>query len=78
MLLVFFCKAQMTIDTTPTPTDLIQNHLLGTGVFVDSVTYAGALDQMAAFTSGGAGIDSGIILTTGNVSGAWQPASLKL
>lgn len=69
-------KAQMVLDTTQTPTDLIQNHLIGAGVYVDSVTYAGSLNQIAAFTGGGAGISNGILMTTGNTSGPFSPASL--
>lgn len=69
-------KAQMTVDTTQTPNDLIQNHLLGAGVYVDSITYAGSLNQMASFINGGAGISNGIIMTNGKNTGPWAPASL--
>lgn len=75
MMLVFFCKAQMTVTQTP-PTDIIQNHLIGQGVFADSINYNGSIQQLGSFTGGAAGIDSGIIMTTGNVVGPWQPASV--
>lgn len=73
MAFAFFCKAQMTIAVA-SDTDMVQNHLLGNGVFASNITSAGNPFQFGTFTGCAAGIDSGILLTSGQVGGPWAPA----
>lgn len=66
-------KAQLLIDTTPTPVQLVQNTLLGAGINASNVTYTGKRMQYSKFTCGGAcnvGFSSGILLTSGDVFNA--------
>jgi len=65
--------AQLVINTTMTPTQLVQNILVGSGVTVSNVTYNGAPASYGSFTGGGGtnlGLESGIIMSTGDVSEA--------
>ncbi|WP_165779276.1 choice-of-anchor L domain-containing protein [Brumimicrobium salinarum] len=52
-----------------TPTQLVEDVLLGSGVQVSNVTYSGANNAIGTFdaTNASIGIDEGIILTTGTV-----------
>ncbi|MBE9050197.1 PEP-CTERM sorting domain-containing protein [Nostocales cyanobacterium LEGE 11386] len=66
------------ITTTNDPNALV-NQILGGGITVSNVTYNGAPAASGIFTNGlssGIGIDSGIILTTGDASLAVGPNSL--
>lgn len=66
-------KGQLLIDTVPTPTQLVQNTLLGTGVAASNVTYTGGRLQYSKFDCNGpcnVGFSSGILLTSGNVFNA--------
>lgn len=77
-MLAFFCNAQIIVDATSTPDSLVQNHLLGSGVYVSNVTYTGSALQIGSFTGGTAGISNGIIMSSGSVDStiAWAPASI--
>ena len=73
-------EAQLVIDNTQTPTDLVQNVLLGSGVQVSNVTFNGLANppvtpQMAAFdgTNCNVGMASGIILCSGDANMAIGP-----
>ncbi|HEX5000876.1 MAG TPA: choice-of-anchor L domain-containing protein [Bacteroidia bacterium] len=64
-------KAQLNISTAMTPTQLVQNVLLGTGVTVSNVTYTGAAVSRGSFTCAGAcnlGVSSGIYLSSGQIN----------
>ncbi len=76
ILLVFLigtahlATAQMSINTSMTPQQLVQNVLVGTGVVVTNVAYTGAPIAIGSFTNGGTtniGLASGVILTSGSV-----------
>lgn len=61
-------KSQIT-TTTMTPTQLVQNVLLGPGVTAMNITYTGVAKGMASFTatpSSSLGIAKGVYLTTGS------------
>lgn len=75
-LLAFGCQmlhAQLAVDVALTPTQLVQNVLLGSGVTVSNVSFNGMADPgtaqqgSGAFTStgGNLGLDAGIILASG-------------
>jgi len=65
--------AQLSVNTTLTPQQLVQNVLVGTGVTVSNVTYTGSANSIGKFTTGSSptnlGISSGIIMSTGFVNG---------
>ncbi|MBL0013836.1 MAG: choice-of-anchor L domain-containing protein [Flavobacterium sp.] len=76
LFLTYFAKAQLIIDNTLTPAQLVQNVLVGQGVvpfnikFNRSFPAATAIRDQAAkfstnFNPSGLGLDSGILLTTG-------------
>lgn len=68
--------AQLTVSSAPTPTQLIQNVLLGPGVAASNITYTGAATARGSFTCAGAcnlGISSGVLLTSGGVNFAVGP-----
>ena len=71
---------QLQVDNTQTPLELLQNVLLGEGVTVTNVTYNGVPgdvvdEQAGSFTGalGSIGLESGIMLATGNVNVALGP-----
>lgn len=73
--------AQITIQNTLTPTQIVQNVLLGTGVTASNIQWNGNLvnagtvqTNLGAFGgSPGIGMSNGVILSTGNVSEAVGP-----
>ncbi len=72
--------AQIVIQNTSTPEELVQNTLLGTGVVISNVTINGmpgnSMTEQFGFFDGencNVGIDYGVILAAGNVSGAAGP-----
>ncbi len=71
--------AQLIINTGMTPTQLVQNVLVGSGVTVSNVTYSGAANSIGYFTTGtiptNLGLKSGVIMSTGNVTQAPGPVS---
>ncbi|PLW93677.1 MAG: hypothetical protein C0592_05365 [Marinilabiliales bacterium] len=72
----FQLKAQITVDNTLTPTQLVQDVLLGAGISVSNVTFSGGADQRGTFTgTSNIGISDGIILATGDINVAIGPNS---
>jgi len=66
-------KAQLVVSPTTQPqiAQLVQNILIGQGVVVSNITFTGDVQSIGSFTTGATatnlGIDSGIVLSTGNV-----------
>ncbi|MCC5924194.1 MAG: choice-of-anchor L domain-containing protein, partial [Crocinitomicaceae bacterium] len=62
--------AQLTTSGNMTPGQLVQNVLVGQGVSVSNVTYAGAPGAIGYFNGSNSsiGLDEGIILTTGTIN----------
>ncbi|MCB9361177.1 MAG: choice-of-anchor L domain-containing protein [Flavobacteriales bacterium] len=74
--LAFNIKAQLVVNTgTMTPTQYVQNILVGSGVTVSNVTFSGATSQIGDFDSQNAnvGISQGLVLSSGNVVNAVGP-----
>lgn len=66
--------AQLTINSSLTPQQLVQTVLLGNGVTASNIVYTGDLGAIAQF--GGTtnlGIGTGIVMTTGTTTGADGP-----
>lgn len=61
---------QLTTSTAMTPTQLVQNILVGNGVAVSNITYTGSPSAIGSFNgaSSNIGLSSGVILTTGTVA----------
>ena len=71
-------RAQLTISTSKTPTQLVQQVLVGSGVTVTNITYTGASVAIAEFNGGGTsnlGLTSGIVLSTGDCADVVGPNS---
>lgn len=76
-------QAQLVVNNTLTPVQLVQDVLLGGGVTVSNIKYNGVLNPAApvigsgSFTSTGTnlGLPAGIILSTGQVQDAAGPAT---
>ncbi len=71
-------NAQLTVTTGAlTPTQYVQNVLIGGGVTVSNVTFSGQLDQIGEFNAANTnpllGINNGIILATGDINNALGP-----
>jgi gliding motility-associated-like protein len=67
--LSFSAEAQITTSKTLTPTQMVQNVLLGGGVTASNVTYTGYANGISTFsatTGSNLGITSGIYMTTGS------------
>lgn len=72
--------AQLQVDNTQTPTDLVQNILAGQGVQISNVTFNGAPgntinSQIGSFngTTSNIGLSNGIIMCTGDIAVALGP-----
>lgn len=66
--LSFNAFGQLSVSTTMTPQQMVQNVLVGYGVTVSNITYTGAAQAIGTFSNGGTtnlGINSGIILSSG-------------
>jgi len=68
-------KAQLALSQATSQAQvvqMVQNILIGQGVVVSNITYTGDLQSVGSFTTGatatGLGIDSGMVLSTGNVT----------
>lgn len=73
-LFSFNLRAQITVDNTITPTQMVQDVLLGGGISVSNVTYTGAGDMRGKFSgTSNLGMEEGILLVTGSISGAQGP-----
>jgi len=68
-------KAQLTTSTTMTPTQLVQNVLLGSGIVATNITYTGDAFARGTFngTASNVGLASGVILSSGDISNAVGP-----
>lgn len=74
-ILLGAAQAQLAIDQSLTPTQLVQNVLLGSGVTVSNVSFNGVLNPATAqpgsgsFTATGSnlGLSAGVLLTSGEV-----------
>lgn len=66
--------AQLSVSTSQTAQQLVQNVLVGSGVTVSNVTYSGAAATIGHFTTGSSstnlGMANGIIMATGLVDGS--------
>ena len=47
--LAYPVQAQLVVDDTPTPTQLVQNVLLGNGVIASNITFTGSLNAIGSF-----------------------------
>ena len=70
-----FANAQLTTNNTQTPTQLVQNVLLGNGITVSNITYTGNSNARGFFNgaTSNIGLASGVILTTGDIINAPGP-----
>lgn len=61
--------SQLVTSTSQTPTQLVENVLVGNGVAVSNVTFTGNAEAIGSFNGANTnlGLDNGIILTTGTV-----------
>lgn len=78
LLLLFGCNfacAQLTVSAAMSPTQLVQNILLGGGVTATNVTYTGAPAAIGSFNGAASnlGLSSGIIITSGDINNAPGP-----
>jgi gliding motility-associated-like protein len=74
-------RAQLSVNNTLTPAQLVQNILVGGGVTVSNITYSGTLTSYASFTNGGTtnlGLADGVIMCTGNATDIPQAASVLM
>jgi hypothetical protein len=73
----FFSYAQLTVNNTQTPTQLVQDVLLGNGITVSNISYTGASAARGFFNgaTSNIGLASGVILTTGDIINAPGPNS---
>ena len=71
IVLVFFanCSFGQLVTSAGTPSALVQNVLLGSGVTVSNIMYTGSPSAIGSFTAAGTnlGIASGIVMTTGTI-----------
>lgn len=70
--------AQLTANNTLTPTQLVNNILLGSGVTASNITFTGANVSRSSFTCAGAcnlGVSNGVFLSSGEALGTLAPAS---
>lgn len=80
---VFFAsltQAQLTVSIAMTPTQLVQNVMLGGGVTATNITYTGVTGSRASFTTGttNLGLDAGVILSTGDATTIGAPATTEV
>lgn len=70
--------AQLTVDGSLTPQQLVQTILIGNGVSANNVTYTGAASAVGSFngTASNIGLPSGLLLTTGNLINAIGPNNI--
>ena len=81
LLTLFYCgliittQAQLTVSNTQTPTQLVQNVLLGAGVQVSNISYTGANQARGSFTctNCNVGFTNGVLLTSGSIYTAPGP-----
>lgn len=63
------------IDNSQTPANLVQNVLVGQGLSVSNITFSGNPAQIGYFAANGSniGLDSGVVMTSGNVNNLVPP-----
>ena len=68
--------AQITVNPAPTAAQLVTNTLIGNGVAVSNITFAGQASQKGEFTAGTSniGLPNGIMLSSGRVVDCVPPA----
>lgn len=68
-------RAQLTTSTTMTPTQLVQNILLGGGLTANNITYSGSASAIGSFdgTLSNIGFTAGIIMASGDIANAIGP-----
>lgn len=61
---------QILIDNAPTPTTLVSNTLIGSGVSVSNISFQGSTNQIGYFDEGTSniGIPFGVVMSSGNVT----------
>lgn len=71
----FSVKAQLTVNNTLTPTQLVQTVLLGTGVTASNITYNGVPIAIGDFngSSSNIGLAAGVIMSSGDIANAVGP-----
>lgn len=72
---LYQAQAQLVVDNTLTPQQLVEDVLLGQGVVVSNITYTGTAVQRGYFdgTNSNIGIAEGVILSSGNATNAVGP-----
>lgn len=75
LTLVKSSTAQLTTSTAMTPTQLVQNVLLGAGITATNITFTGNAQSRGTFNgaSSNIGLASGVLLSSGNISNAVGP-----
>jgi len=79
LTLIFNGKSQIIPVNTITPTDLVQNYLVGPGITVSGVTFNGAPGTVLNpqigyfYGSNSAGLDSGVVIASGNIMSVVGP-----
>ncbi len=75
LILFKSANAQLTVDGSLTPQQLVQSILIGNGVSASNVTYTGVSAGIGSFNSSvsNIGLPAGIILSTGNITDAIGP-----
>jgi len=75
ILIVNKLNAQLVVNTGQTPTQYVQNVLVGGGVLVNNVTFVGSTSgpnwQIGEFSNGSTtnlGINNGVVISSGNVT----------
>lgn len=75
LLCPIFLAAQIVVDGTKDAKQLVQDVLLGSGVTVSNITFTGDSGAIGFFNgiNSNVGLDSGIVLTTGNIASVPGP-----
>ncbi len=76
ILFTFYsAQAQLTVNSTMTPTQLVQNVLLGSGVTASNITYNGSPLAIGSFngSTSNIGLSAGVILASGDINTAIGP-----
>ena len=71
-------NAQLTVNGAVTPTFLVNNVLLGTGITASGITYSGDVTARGEFngTLSNIGFSDGVLLATGNINNAIGPNNI--
>lgn len=82
MILIFFCQlghSQITVDASQSAEYYVKNVLIGSGIEVTNISHLGMVGGMGQFSADPRtiGIQSGLVLSTGNVDGIIGPNDSK-